>query len=300
MPAWPAMLTPSGLVLPRMFRRPARLLARVVKGEWTPPRFAATLASATLLGSAALYGAFLGGHLPFALQTVTSRTGFAVDSVRVTGNSETSEIDILDRLGFDGWTSLVGFDVSGARDRIAALPWVESAEVRKIYPRGLEVQVKERQAFAVWQHAGALRVIEADGKAIVDYRGSGRSDLPLVVGAGAETAGASFVAAMARFPGLMGQVKGYVRVGHRRWNLVLKNGATVKLPEHGEAEAVQALAAMDEEHALLARDVTAIDLRFPDRVVVRLSPEAAETRAEALKNKGKKATKTRSKREKRA
>jgi cell division protein FtsQ len=292
----------SGVVLPRLFRRPARLLARLVKGEWTPPRFAATVGSSIIIGSATLHGAYLGGHLPFAVQTVTSRTGFAVDSVRVTGNRETSEIDILDRLGFDGWTSLVGFDASAARDRLKELPWVESAEVRKIYPRGLEVQVVERQAFAVWQHAGALRVVEADGRTIVDYFGSGRSDLPLVVGAGAGTHGAGFVSTVARFPGLAAQVKGYVRVGDRRWNLVFKNGVTAKLPEHGEAAALEALAAMERDDRLLGRDITAVDLRFPDRVVVKLSPEAAEERAEALKNKGKKgkANATRPKREKRA
>jgi len=292
----------SGVVLPRLFRRPARLLARLAQGEWTPPRFAATIGSTLVIGSAALYGAYLGGHLPFALQSVTSRTGFAVDSVRVTGNRETSEIDILDRLGFDGWTSLVGFDAAAARDRLKELPWVEGAEVRKIYPRELEVQVEERQAFAVWQHAGALHVIEADGKPIVDYFGSGRSDLPLVVGAGAETHGAGFVETVARFPELAAQVKAHVRVGGRRWNLVFKNGVTVKLPERGEAAALEALAALERDDKLLGRDITAVDLRFPDRVVVKLSPEAAEERAEALKAKGKtgKANATRPKREKRA
>jgi cell division protein FtsQ len=304
-PAWPAALTPAGFVLPRLLRRPARLLGRLFKGEWTPPRFAAGLSSAALIGAAALHGAYLGGHLPAAVQAVTARTGFAVDSVRVSGNRETSEIDILDRLGLDGWTSLVGFDAAAARARIAELPWVEAVAVRKVYPQELEVKVVEREAFAVWQHAASLSIIERSGTPIVGHAGSGRTDLPLVVGAGAAERAAGFVEAVARFPDLAARVKGYVRVGDRRWNLVLDNGVTVKLPEGGEASALQMLSAMDLQEGLFRRDVTSVDLRFADRVVLKLSPAAAEARAEELKQKAKPAKKTgvapqRPKREKRA
>ncbi len=74
--------------------------------------------------------------------------GFAVDQVRVSGNKETSEIDILERLDLDGWTSLVGFDAEAARARITGLPWVKVAAVRKIYPDALEVRIEEREPFA--------------------------------------------------------------------------------------------------------------------------------------------------------
>ncbi len=88
-------------------------------------------------------------------QAVTGRLGFAIDEVRVSGNTRTSEIDILQSLDLDGWTSLIGFDAEAARDRIAALPWVEVASVRKVYPDELEVKIQERAAFAIWQQGGA-------------------------------------------------------------------------------------------------------------------------------------------------
>ncbi|TIN59290.1 MAG: FtsQ-type POTRA domain-containing protein, partial [Mesorhizobium sp.] len=102
---------------------------------------------------------------------ITARTGFAVDQVKVVGNRQTSEIDILDRLELDGWTSLIGFNAEAARERIATLPWIEVAAVRKVYPHTLEVRVEEREAFALWQQGDALSVIERNGAMIAPFSG---------------------------------------------------------------------------------------------------------------------------------
>jgi cell division protein FtsQ len=79
-----------------------------------------------------------------------------------------------------------------------------------------------------------------------------------------------------------------VLVGERRWNLRLKNGIDVRLPETDVAPALERLVALDNEKNLITRDIVAIDLRLPDRVTVRLSEAAAQARTEALKDKLKK------------
>ena len=93
------------------------------------------------------------------------------------------------------------------------------------------------------------------------------------------------------YPELAARVKGYIRVAERRWDLRLEDGVTVKLPERGEDEAINELLAMDREDGLLSRDIAAVDMRFSDRVVVQLTPEAAERRAQAVADmkKGRKA-----------
>ncbi len=115
------------------------------------------------------------------------------------GNRETSEIDVLDRLELDGWTSLVGFDAEAARERIETLPWIEVAAVRKVYPHALEVRVEERQPFAIWQQGRELSVIEKDGRVIAPYAGGKEAKLPLIIGVGApERAPAQQLAVVAR------------------------------------------------------------------------------------------------------
>ncbi|WP_292127181.1 cell division protein FtsQ/DivIB, partial [Mesorhizobium sp.] len=272
----------DNFVLPRQLRRPVRLLARLCDGEYEAPRFSAAILSAALLASAGAYGAYLGGYADSIVQGVTARTGFAVDQIKVVGNRQTSEIDILDRLGLDGWTSLIGFDAEAARERIATLPWVEVAAVRKIYPHTLEVRVEEREPFALWQQGNSLSVIERSGEVIAPFSGGKQALLPLIIGTGAPAKAPDFLERIKRYPELAARVKGYIRVGERRWDLKLENGITVKLPEDGEDQAIAELVKLDHDNGLLTRDIAAVDMRLSDRLVVELSPEAATQREAAL------------------
>ncbi|MGO7653214.1 FtsQ-type POTRA domain-containing protein, partial [Rhizobium ruizarguesonis] len=77
----------------------------------------------------------LGGHTEAVAQATPTAAGFAIADVKVSGNSETSEIEILQLIGLEGTTSLVALDVGAALRKIAHLPWVESVEGRKMYSK---------------------------------------------------------------------------------------------------------------------------------------------------------------------
>lgn len=275
----------GGFVLPRMMRRPARFVSRFVAGEVEAPPFLMLALSAALIGGFSAYGMVAGGHTSTVVQAVTARTGFAIEEIRVVGNVETSDVDIFDRVGLDGYTSLIGFDAEGARKRIETLPWIQSAEVRKVYPATLEVAVTERKPFAIWQRGSLLSLIEEDGKVIAPLAGTRHLTLPLVVGSGAAEEAKAFISQVAQVPGLAQRVRGYVRVSERRWDLRFDNGLTVKLPENGVDVALRDLIELDQQHGLLARDVQIVDMRFPDRLVVKLSPDAATAREAVMKER---------------
>jgi cell division protein FtsQ len=128
-------------------------------------------------------------------------------------------------------------------------------------------------------------VISSDGTIVGPLVDSHFARLPLVVGAGAATRARDFLAVLDAYPEIRDQVRACVLVAERRWNLKLKNGVDVRLPETDVAHALDTLARLDREKRLLSRDITAIDLRLPDRVSVRLSDEAAQAREDALKDK---------------
>lgn len=276
-------LAVDGVVLPRLLRRPVRALRRLKLDDVRYPRFGASIATGVLFGFVLIYGGVKGGYAEEVVQLVTSRTGFAIEDVNITGNVETSEIDILQQIGLDGWTSMVGFSAENARERIAELPWVERAEVRKVYPARVDVQIVERKPFAIWQHEQALRVIEANGAPIVPFYGGRLASLPLIIGAGAEKTGLAIVEMVSDIPALSDRVRAYIRVAGRRWDLRLDNGVTVRLPERRVAAALAEIARLEVEYALFDRDLTVVDLRLEDRITVALSPEAAESHNDAFK-----------------
>jgi len=274
-------------VLPRPMRRAARFTAALATGRVCIPPYTGPICAALLFGATGAYGMVLGGHTRTTVESTSSAVGFAIDKVDVTGNSQVSDIDVLQQLHLDGDTSLMTLDVAAAREALMALPWVEDAEVRKIYPGTISVVLHERKAFAIWQHGQDLSLIERSGSVIVPFTPGKFSNLPLYVGLGAETSAADFDRLLARWPDLRKRARAIVRVSDRRWNLVFDNGVTVKLPEDNVAQALENLNVMDRDRSILTRDIVAVDLRLADRITVQLTPEAASRRDEILKARDK-------------
>lgn len=277
----------EGVVLPRPLRRTVRFVASFCSGRVPLPRHLGKVSLAAFYSAVALHGVIVGGHGPEVMETVTSTAGFAIEDVRVSGNQHTSEIDILQLLGLDGASSLLELDIASARKALSELPWVESVELRKIYPGTVEVMLKERQAYAIWQHGSDLSLIERSGSVIAPLRDNKFASLPLFVGRDAETAAAAVEEEFAKWPAIASRVKAFVRVAGRRWDVHLDNGVIVKLPEDHISEALALLTRFDEEQQVLSRDIVAIDLRLPDRIAVRLTPEAQERRQVAVEARSK-------------
>ena len=273
----------GGLVLPRMLRRPARLLTKVFDGEISISRHAEMAGLASVFVATALYGSVVGGQFQNAADTVTASLGFAISEIEITGHRNTSEVAVFEALELEGAASLVTLDLADARAAVAGLPWVESAVLRKVYPGTLQVSLTEKDAFAIWQAGETLSLIERDGSVIAAYRGTGFNALPLVVGQGAATMAAPFMEELQRFPEIASRTRALIRVGDRRWNLRLDNGVTVKLPAEDTAAAIARLLTMDAATGLLGRDIASVDLRLADRTTIALTDNALERRAEALK-----------------
>jgi len=139
----------------------------------------------------------------------------------------------------------------------------------------------------LWQKAGRVGVIAGDGTVLEPYVARPYSNLPLVVGGGAELRAKEFLALLDRFPELRANVRASVLVADRRWNLWLRNGIDVRLPEFDVEKALDQLVALERNAKLSSRDITVIDLRLSDRVTVQLSDTAAQARDEAAKKKQK-------------
>lgn len=270
------------MVLPRPLRRAVRALGSLASGRVNIPRHFGSVSVVAFYAATAVYIFALVGEPLQMTQAMTSAAGFAINNVKVSGNAETSEIDILEKIGLDGTTSLMALDVAATRDALKTLPWILDAEVRKIYPDTIEIRLKEKVAFGIWQHGSELKLIEHDGKPIADLRDNKFAYLPLFVGKDAGTGAKEIMHDLDRWPAVKGRVKALVRVAGRRWDLKLDNDVVIKLPEHDMDRAMAELAEFDDRHQVLERDILAVDLRLPDRTTVQLTADAAERRKKAV------------------
>jgi cell division protein FtsQ len=289
-----ATLAPQRVLL--RGERARRGFWRLTRFNRPAPRGLGFVLAATLMIAAAAIGAVRGGkYQEFAAQEqefaaqegaigdfLARGLGFGVKAVKISGQSRLSEPDVLALGGITPKISLPFFDVEAARARLEAAPLISHASVRKLYPGEIVIEIEERTPAGLWQRDGEVKTVAADGAVIDELGDHSSSDLPFVVGAGANERLSEFLALLDASQELRAKIAAGVLIGERRWNLKMKSGLDVKLPEADPAAAVATLVKLQRESRILDRDLLWLDLRTPGRVFARLSVDAAAARQERL------------------
>ena len=267
--------------------RPAGRFSR--RRGWHPFRRAAAagLATAVVLGVAG--GAWLldvpaRGLAAFeagvAAVAQAAAAGLAVEEVFIEGRRRAPADELRASLGISQGDAILAIDPAAAAARLEANPWVAEARVERRLPDVLYIRIVERRPMALWQHRGALGVVDASGH-VLTRRVEDYAALPLIVGPGAAAALPSLIAAMAAVPDLRRRVSAASRVGDRRWTLRFDDRVDVLLPSGPPERALARLAALQRRSAILDASVARIDLRLPDRVLVRLVDGAPDAESNA-------------------
>lgn len=208
-----------------------------------------------------------------AADGAAAQMGFAIGEIEIAGVSGARAEEVRQVIVPEGRQSILSLDPAEVRARIESLDWVAAAQVRRMWPSTLEVEVERRQAYARWQQDGEISVIDYNGERLLAERAADHADLPLVVGAGAGPAAEQLLIALEELPQVRARLRALVRVGERRWNVELRSGATVALPEAHAAIALAQLETLQAEHRLLDRPVAQFDMRTPGQLAVRVAPE---------------------------
>jgi len=215
--------------------------------------------------------------LASAALSATGELGLVVDNIQVEGRTTTDTATILAALGAHAGTPILAVSPTRAKEQLEALPWVRSASIERRLPGTLHVRLVERRPLAVWQHDGKQELIDRDGTVIPVTDLSRFAKLPTVVGGDdARHGAASLVELLASEADLAARVTAIVLVGDRRWNVRIDNAIDVLLPEDDAAGAWSKLARLERTSQVLQRDVQTVDLRLPDRLVMRVSDPAKD------------------------
>lgn len=252
---------------PSLFERIASLFERYT--------IAGVAGSAVILGLVALvlwaggYFATIGRGIDRAASATAISAGLEVKRVLLRGAHQTAHDDILDALGPVVGGSILQLSLDEAKARIEDLGWVRSAAVTRLLPDTVSISVREREPAAIWQIKGDLHLIDKDGALIREVDANEYSNLPLIVGVGAPDAAAGILTALGDQDQLRKRTYALVRVGERRWNMRLRNNIDIKLPETDYARAIADLELLQAAQGTLDQPIEYIDLRDPERMVIR-------------------------------
>lgn len=199
---------------------------------------------------------------------LTGATGFSVNEVLVEGRQRTDGSALLATLGVSRGTPILAINPDAARRRVEEMVWVDHASIVRQLPGTVFVRISEHKPLALWQKDGALALINTRGE-VIPVSVDGFGHLPLVVGDDAAVHATQLLSLVAAYPVVADQLEAAVRISDRRWNLRLKGKIEVRLPETEISVALARLAELQLSQGLLKRDVVAVDLRLPDRLIVQ-------------------------------
>ena len=272
----------------RMRRDPApSRWAYRMQRMWLTPYFRLImrkgLPTLVIVGSLALYlgndarqVAMVNGLIGLRTQ-FEARPEFRVRLISVDGASIDLAEAIRAKLNLTLPMSSFDIDLDDARARVEQLDAVASAVVRVRAGGILHVTITERVPVIVWRKGDGLDLLDATGHRVAGLAArSDRPDLPLIAGDGAADAADEALAIYAASAPILSRVRGLVRMGDRRWDILLDRDQRILLPADNPVQAVERLIALDQVQDLMARDILTVDLRNAHRPVLRLSPFALE------------------------
>lgn len=207
----------------------------------------------------------------------TASLGFKIDKVTLQGRYNASRQDIIRAARLKRGDPIIGFNIDLLHQRLVKLPWVRAAVIKRHWPDKVGIQITERQPMALWQRNGKLHLIDKKGILITSRNLRRFRNLLIVVGNGAPTATATLLTMLASQPILARRVKAAELIGQRRWNLRLKGGIKIKLPEQNSHKAWQRLANLNNSKKIFARDIETIDMRIPQRLLIRSKIPSSKT-----------------------
>ncbi|WP_228461267.1 cell division protein FtsQ/DivIB [Paracoccus liaowanqingii] len=222
--------------------------------------------------------AMLTDNVSSVVTNVQSRDEFQVRVMTIEGASPVVDRALRAMLPVDLPASSFDIDLAALRLQVMQLDAIETIDLR-VKPGGiLSAVVKEREPAILWRHARGIDMLDAGGHRVASVTSREvRPELPMISGEGAELATVEALALFDAAGPILPRVRGLVRRGERRWDLVLDHGQRILLPETGAVIALEAAIAMDRAEDMLGRDIVTVDLRDPQRPVLRLGVDARNT-----------------------
>lgn len=202
---------------------------------------------------------------------MTAAAGFSLENVYLTGHHKVNGQTILAMTGVRNGQPILAFSLEEMKQRLEKLPLIRKAHIARNLPHDLRVTVEERQPAAIWQYQRKLQLVDVDGVALgkADMHAPEGRTLPLLVGQMEPRHIREFFAFLVQAPELQKEVESAVLVSERRWNILLKKGIEIKLPEDNLEQAWTRLGELVAQNILLREDIEVIDLRVPDRLFIR-------------------------------
>lgn len=199
-------------------------------------------------------------------------SSFELKQVIVKGHTYTKLSDINKKISLSQGMYIFDINLPETHKKILELPWIKKASIHRILPNFVIIHIDEKKPIAMWQKGkNTYYPLDEEGNKIND-RSNYISNLILVAGNDAPKYTPKLLSSLEKYPQIKLLTKSAVWVNQRRWSLILSgkhNDIFVELPDTHFEDALQRLDTWQQENDILSKKIKRIDLRHPDKIIVR-------------------------------
>ena len=214
--------------------------------------------------------------------TLSAQSGFQLKQIAVTGRENTDATKLRKLIHVEQGQSIFALDLDRLHKDILMLPWVKSAALRRAWPDRLNIHLTEHTATAIWQYDGQAYLLDENADIIHSPLREEFSKLPVMIGKDAPAHTKKLLELIDAEPLVKSEFDSAKRLGDRRWDVVLKNGIILKLPEDDMEFALARIADAQKKYLIFSKEILSLDARFSDRLIVKASSGAASRLSDML------------------
>jgi len=199
---------------------------------------------------------------------------FKIKDIKIVGTEKTNPHE-LKKILSSNIKNLITFDKDHAKSLLEEVGWVKRANIKKIYPNTLIINIIESDPFAIFYKNQDIFLIDIDGQIISPNPDINEYESLLTVrGEKAEIKLSKIIKEInINFPDVRNKVNELEFVDKRRWNLFLSNNLLVKLPDTEINESLKNLKKLFDDKQILDSNIIEVDLRIKGRAIIKVDGE---------------------------
>ena len=187
--------------------------------------------------------------------------------IHLIGRENISKELLIQKLELNSQTSMISINLKSLNEKLQSINWIKSSVIERRLPHTIIIKLEEHKPFALLQVRDGHIVISSEGTKIIKDNGK-FGYLPVINGNGSEKYASKMLDMLSSEPNLFHQVWAISFVSKRRWDVSLRSGIKIKLPEKDPSAAWTKLSEIDRLEAILSREVDVIDMRKKDHLVL--------------------------------
>ena len=193
---------------------------------------------------------------------------FKLNKINLNNLKYIKKSEIYEKLNSYYYTKIFSIELDSIREKIKSNQLVSEVSIERILPSTLNINIIEKKPIGIIQKKNLYKLITSDGSIVFNKQIHKFYYLPIFSGKNVEKNAQSIIDLL-NLANFKEEIWSMSLINERRWNLNLKKGIKILLPEHNLIKALNLINNIEQKHKILDGNFIEIDLRNDNQVIFK-------------------------------